>query len=420
MQRNLIQPRLILWAAIALAAAVGCTPPNEYQPPPPPPVTVANPVVQTVTNYIDETGTTEAVDFVEIRARVKGFLQKVNFQPNDAVKKGDVLYQIDPREYEARVNEHQAAVEVANARYLEAEARLKRGEQAYKGGAITAEEYGERRAAREVTRAEIAAEKAGLNEALLQLSFTKVTSPIDGMVGKTLVYEGNLVGDNEATHLATVVKYDPIYATFSISERALLDIMKTRGPRSVERPDRADIKIYLRRANDEGYPFEGRLEYTDLAVDESTGTYSIRGVFPNPELRIVPGLFVQVRVPIGVTEGATLVPLRALGTDQRGKYLLVVNNQDLVERRDVQVGSQQGEMVIVAGNIKPEDRVIVDGLQRAREGDKVTITKSEPSQPAAASVGQPSETPAAQQAVPPPAADAAKEKQAPAPSPKQQ
>lgn len=381
-----LEPRVPLpIAVLATLVVAGCATKNEYQPPPPPKVTVAQPVVQTITDYIEETGTTEASDFVEIRARVKGFLQAINFQPNDEVKKGQLLYKIDPREYQAQVNQHQASLEIANARYQEAIARLKRGAQAFKGGAITAEEYGERRAAAEVVKAEIAGEQAGLNEAKLQLSFTNITSPIDGMVGKTLVYEGNLVGGTMATHLTTIVKYDPIYATFSISERALLDIMKTRGPRAGEGPERDSVRIYLSRAIDEGFPFEGRLEYTDLAVDESTGTYSIRGVFANSDLRIVPGLFVRVRVPFEEREAALLVPTRALGADQRGKFLLTVNAEGIVERQDVQVGSDLGDMVVIEQGITGDAWVIVDGIQKARPNSVVTVEKSEitpPEQPA--------------------------------------
>lgn len=371
-------------ALVAVLAMAGCGEKNDYQPPPPPPVTVARPVVQTVTDYIEETGTTEAVEFVEIRARVKGFLDTINFQPNDRVKKDQVLYQIDPREYQARAAQENAALEVARAKYAEAEARLKRGEQAYKGGAITIEEYGERKAARDVTKANIAAANAALNEAKLQLDFTRVTSPVDGVVGKTLVYEGNLVGNNDATHLTTVVKYDPIYATFSISERALLDVMETRRGESADNPDPRNVKLYLGRANDDGYPFQGRLEYTDLAVDESTGTYSLRGVFPNPELKILPGLFVRIRVPIGERAGALLVPNRALGADQRGKFLLIVNSKGTVERRDVKVGPQRGDMVVIDEGIRPEDWVIIDGLQRARPGAAVVATKTDLSKPAGA------------------------------------
>jgi RND family efflux transporter MFP subunit len=373
-----------LQAAVAIGAVlatVGCGAKNDYQPPPPPPVTIGRPLVQTVTDYIEETGTTEAIAFVEIRARVKGFLNDIRFKPNDRVKKGDVLYLIDPREYQAQVEQHEATVEVANAEYLEADARLKRGEQAYKRGAITAEEFGERKAESEVARANIFSARAALNEAKLQLSFTKVTSPVDGIVGKTLVYEGNLVGNADATHLTTVVKYDPIYATFSISERALLDVMESRGPKSVEAPTHRDIRLYLSRANDEGFPFEGQLEYTDLAVDESTGTYSLRGVFPNPDLRIVPGLFVQIRVPIGSRQGALLVPNRALGADQRGKYLLIVNSEGIVERHNVEAGTEVGDLVVIEQGIRAEDWVIIDGLQRARPGFKVVATKSEISKP---------------------------------------
>lgn len=373
--------RWFFLAGFLLMAAIGCSQPNAYQPPPLPTVTVARPVRKTVTNYLEETGTTEAVERVEIRARVKGFLNEVKFQPGTMVEQGASLYQIEPQLYQAKVDAAAAEVEAQQARLEKAKIERDRQERlkAEDPGATSEVALVSARAEYNGAEAGLKAARAALDEANIDLQYTNVTTPISGRVGKTLVKQGNLVGDGEATHLTTVIQYDPIYANFNISERDLLQL-REKTPEK-EDADRAQVPLYLRRANDEGFPFEGRFDYADLTVDQSMGTFMIRGIFPNPEDGIFPGLFVRIRVPIGQQEDALLVPERAVGADQAGKYLLVVNDQNEVQRRDVTVGSKLADMVVINQGLEPDDQVIVDGLQRARAGSKVTPKPAQLSAP---------------------------------------
>ncbi len=361
--------RLIIATGLA-AFSAGCGEPNVYQPPPPPSVTVANPVKKTVTVYLEETATTEPVERVEIRARVKGFLDKVEFEPGQFVKEGDVLYQIEPEQYEAAVEAAQAALESEQANRKRAEIEKQRQERLQRESPGATSEVTVVAAQADFQSAEAAVKgaEAALKQAQLDLSYTTVTVPVDGRVGRTLVKQGNLVGDNDATHLATVVSYDPIFANFNISERDLLEL-RERSPReNREEIDKENIKIFLARANDTGFPFEGHFDYADLEVDQSMGTYMIRGIFPNPNFEIFPGLFVRVRVPIGEDDDALLVPERAVGADQAGRYLLVVNSDNVVERRNVVIGTKVGDLVVVSEGLLADEAVIVDGIQRARPG----------------------------------------------------
>ncbi len=349
---------------------VGCAEPNQYQPPPPPTVTIAKPVRQTVTNFLEETGSTEAVEMVAIRARVAGFLTEVNFEPGTDVEAGDTLYVIQPREYQANVDLAKAEVKSREVALNLAEIEYTRQTNLVADNATAQAKVDQAEAARDGAVAALDAAKAALDQAELDLEYTEVKTPISGRVGKTLVKLGNLVGEGEATHLTTVISYDPIYANFNISERALLQASQRTGG-SAERGDITQVKAYLRRAVDTGFPFEGHLEYADLAVDQSTGTFMIRAVFPNPEMQIFPGLFVRVRVPLDVTEDSILVPERAIGADQAGRYVMIVSDGNVVERRNIERGAKYDELVVVTDGLNGDERVVIDGIQRSRPGSEV-------------------------------------------------
>ena len=220
--------------------------------------------------------------------------------------------------------------------------------------------------------------QALLKQAQIDLQYTKIVAPIKGRVGKTLVREGNLVGSGgEATMLTTIVDYDQIWANFNISERLLLELRDAVADDESGRVDNEKIPVFLSRENDKGFPFEGHFDYADLAVDQSTGTFMIRGIFPNSQRRILPGLFVRVRIPVGTQENAILIPERAVTADQAGRYALVVNLENEVERRTVTTGIKVGELVVITEGLTAEDTVITDGLQRARPGAKVTPERIE-------------------------------------------
>ena len=360
----------LLW--LALACLAGCGQPNQYQPPPPPSVTVAKPVRQTVTNYLEETGTTESVQMVSIRARVNGYLEEQNFEAGADVQAGDVLYVIQKREYEAKLAAAQAESDAMQVALELAEIEYKRQKNLVADNATAQTKVDQAMAARDGAKAALAAAQAALDQAELDLEYTEVKTPISGRVGKTLVKLGNLVGEGEATHLTTVIAYDPIFVNFNISERAFLTASHREDGDSSARPDITTTKAYMRRATDKGFPFSGHLEYADLSVDQSTGTFMVRAIFPNPNKQIIPGLFVRVRVPLGVTENAVLIPERAVGADQAGRFVMIVGDDDVVERRNVEMGAKYEDMVVIMDGLNGNERVVIDGLQRSRPGAKVS------------------------------------------------
>ncbi len=372
---------------LALVWLGGCAPSNEYQPPPPPTVTVATPVRQDVTTYLEETGTTEPVEMVAIRARVSGYLEKINFEAGANVKAGDVLYVIQPDEYDAKVASAEAEVASNQARLKLAEIEQTRQRNLFAEKATSETKKDQAEADFLVAKAALQSAEAALKRAVLDQSYTEVTSPIDGRVGKTLVKLGNLVGETDATQLTTVVSYDPIYVNFNINERALLQATAMRredaadqpnaGTASGEPPDLTDTKAYMRRAVDQGFPFAGHLEYADLGVDQSTGTFMIRAIFPNPEMNIFPGLFVRIRVPMGVRENAVLLPERCLGADQAGRYVMLVGENNTVERRNIQVGAKYEDLIVITEGLTGDESVVIDGIQRARPGAEVTPKTTE-------------------------------------------
>jgi RND family efflux transporter MFP subunit len=355
---------------VLVALAVGCGDSNEFVAPPPPKVTVRQPVQRPVTEYLEFTGTTDAVAQIEIRARVKGFLLSDHFAEGDTVEKGAPLYVIDPSEYEAQVARAQGAVAVARAALALAEARLKRLERALKTRAVSEIEVLEGRAERDEAAAQLSAARAELKTAQLELSYTEIRAPIAGRVGRDHVDVGNLVGAGESTLLTTMVQYDPMYAYFDLNEREVLALLdQTTERRTGEDRVRqlAGIPIEIGRANETGYPYEGHMSYADQGVDPGTGTFLIRGVFPNPEpFRLVPGLFVRGRTPASERQDALLVSERALGADQSGRYVLVVDEEGIVHHRPVVAGSSVDGMRVIESGLEPHDWVIVDGLLRAR------------------------------------------------------
>jgi len=365
-----VQCRGAFLTACLLAAPCGCSEPNVYQPPPPPSVNVALPVRRDVTEYLEESGTTEAVQYVEVRSRVEGFLESIQFEPNDEVHEGDLLFMIEQRKFIAQVELAKAELSARMVEREKGEVEYQRQQNLFRENATAETNVVTAKAAWDAAIAAVEGAKARLDEAQLQLDYTEVRAPIDGRVGKALVKRGNLVSGQPPTHLTTIVQYDPIYANFYLSERAFLELLdETRSEHSEKQ--RREIPLYLARANDEGFPYEGSFDYADLVVDQSTGTIAIRGLFPNPELRIAPGLFVRIRIPINVRSNALLVPERATGFDQVGRYLLVVNEDNVVERRDVVVETKLGDLVVIEQGLEPDERVVVDGMLRSRPGAMV-------------------------------------------------
>ncbi len=406
--KNCAQAAAILLCVWILAA---CEQRNAYVEPPPPKVTVAKPLQQEVTNYLEFTGTTQAFEEVEVRARVAGFLQSMEFSPGTKVEKGDLLFVIDPSEYQAELNAAEAELASAEATLKRAQTEFARAQKLFKQKAGAEKDVVKWRGERDIARAAIARAKAKVDQARLDLSYTKVTAPITGRVSRNLVDLGNLVGEGEPTLLTKVTRADPMYAYFNLNERDLLMAMAMYRKRVEEKgydPEKdpgskADLQLFLGLANEEGYPHKGIMDFADSGVDTSTGTLQLRGVFPNPGPSpvLIPGLFTRLRMPIEKRENALLVTERAIGADQGGRYLLTVISENMVEKRPIRMGRLVDGLRVIEEGVKPGEWVVVNGLQRARPGAKVdpeqidmnTLTAS--ALKAAAEAGQGEAKPAA-------------------------
>ena len=390
------------FAGLTLASAVlfvGCgAPPNEYVAPPPPDVTVMRPVVQSIVEYIEENGETEAVERVEVRARVRGFVQAIEFAPGQTVDRETLLYQIEDDEYVARVKlsvaevaAAEAAISVAKAQILTSQAEvdraareLERQRSLLSQQATSQSEFDAAIAADEAAKANLAAaesaveaaratrqqSQARLDQSQLDLGYTQVTAPIAGRVTKTDIRLGNLV--ESGTELTVVVDDSRIFANFNISDRQLLQFREARDQSASGRMSRqtwSQVRVLLRRESDTGFPFEGRLDYVDQeGVDTTTGTLRLRAVFENEDGGLFPGLFVTVRVAVATRDDALLVPARAVLRDRVGPFLLIVGEDNRVERRDIQTGQQSEGWVVIDQGLAENERIIVEGLQRARPG----------------------------------------------------
>jgi RND family efflux transporter MFP subunit len=366
----------VVCGSLCVSILAGCGEQNTYAPPPPPEVTVARPVQQDVMEYTEGTGTTEATESVEIRARVQGWLQKINFKPGTQVNKGDLLFVIDPREYKAALDGAQAELASKKAALDLAQFNHKRMQDLVKKNAAAELEITKAKADWDAAVAAVSAAEAAVAQAKLDHDFTQIRAPISGRISRNLVDVGNLVGAGEATLLTTIVNDDPIYAYINVSERALLKYLQTDAARKERVARKGKELMELGVSGEEGFPHKGNFDWADNRVDPGTGTIRVRGVFPNPDGTLVPGLFARIRAPREILKDALLVTERALGADQRGRYLLVVNSQNVVEYRPVKVGASVDGMRVVEQGIRPGEWVVVNGLQRARPGAKVKPTQA--------------------------------------------
>lgn len=363
---------------IVLGMLCGCSKAPQTVEMPAPDVTVAHPVQQEVTKYLEYTGSTSALESVDLRARVKGFLESVNFEPSSRVNKGDVLFVIDPKPYQASVEQAKAALDAKKAALGLAQVEQEKAKQLESKEAISQIKYIEATAKRDVAQANVAKAQADLEAAQLDLAYTQVKTPITGRVGRNLVDVGNLVGAGENTLLTTVVNDSSVYVYFNVSELDLLPLMRKYRADTEGRSNKDDdVAVFVGLADEKGYPHQGVLDFTDTKVDASTGTMRVRAVVKNHTGILLPGLFVRVRVPIDKSP-ALLVPDVAIMADQGGRYVMVVDEKNVAEQRRIVAGQQVDRMRVVEEGLKETDRVIINGIQRARPGAKVNIVQSEP------------------------------------------
>lgn len=348
-----------------------------------PVVTAAQPVQREVTDFVDYTGRLDAVNSVDVRARVTGYLVEMPFKEGDEVKKGDLLFLIDPRPYRAQLQQAEATVELNRAALKLAEADNNRAKNLAKTrGVITQQDLDKYQATEDQARAQLDASIANVASFKLNLDFCRVISPIDGMVSRYYYTVGNLVSQ-DSTLLTSVVSLDPIYVYCDIDERTVLKIRRAINEgkfRSLR--ETGSLPVFIGLAGEEGFPHEGKLTFVNNRIDPMTGTLTVRGVFDNPRpargVRLLsPGLFVRVRLPLGPPHGALLVAERAIGTDQGLKFVYVVNAENEIEYRRVTTGSLQPDgMRVIDDGVRPGEWVVVSGLQQVRPRSKVTLDKT--------------------------------------------
>lgn len=359
---------------LAALAFIGCGEANQYVPPPPPTVTVAQPVEREIVRQLEFTGTTRATEAVDVRARVNGYLQKIEFEDGADVKEGDLLFVIEPAPFEAALDAAKAALQKAEATLALANADLARTEPLVTRGALTAQELDVKKADVATAKADVASAKAALVQAELNLSYTQVRSPISGRVSRHMVDIGNLV-QAEQTMLTRVEAFEPIHAYFAISEADVQELMASSVGTSAKSLRENERPLFLGLSSETGFPHEGKLDFAEVGIDPQSGTQMRRGIFPNTDRSLLPGMFVRLRLPVGSPTPGLLVPDRAIATDQRGEYVLVVDEKNTIEYRPVKLGMRIAEMRVVLEGIGPTDWLVINGLQRARPGGTVKPEK---------------------------------------------
>lgn len=355
--------------------------PQAQAEPPPPSVTVAKPLVKEMEEWNDFTGQFEPLDSVEVRARVSGYLESINFTDGQLVEKGDLLFVIEPRPFELALETSKAQLSQAEAQLQLAQAQLERTAQLRKNDYATKETYDERVAEVAIAQAARDAALVAVNQAQLNLDYTRVTAPVAGRMGRHEVSTGNLVmggtsGTSGTTLLTTIVSLDPIWLVFNVSEGDGMAYKRLvqRGEVKSARDNTVEVQGQLMDEKD--WPLKGKIDFVDNQYNRSSGTIRVRAAFPNPNLFITPGQFGRVRVPMSQLRPMILVPDAAVVTDQSVKLLFTVSADGTVVPKPVELGAVTDDgLRIIRGGITPDDRVIINGLLRARPGGKVTAVE---------------------------------------------
>lgn len=365
--------RLSAGVALVVAGATlaACGDSNTYVAPPPPKVVVTKPLEQKVTRYFEGTGNAAAINSANLVARVQGFLTEIAYQDGTPVKKGQHLFTIEPEPYKLKLQQSQAAQAGAEAALTQAQNDFDRQQELVQRQAVSKATLDSSTANRDSAKSKLLQAQADTQQAQINLDYTRVVAPFDGIVTARQVSIGELVGaSGGAQVLATIVQLDPIYVNFNPSERDVLkvrDILIKQGQTAL---DILGSEVDIALQTDQGFPHKAKLNYVAPTVDTGTGTLAARAELPNPNRLLLPGFFVRVRVPLDeATE--LLVPTVSLGSELAGRYVLVVDGDNVVQQRKVTVGPAVGEMTVVEKGLKNDDRVIVTGLLRAIPGQKV-------------------------------------------------
>jgi RND family efflux transporter MFP subunit len=374
--RNFVPARVACLIVMLVPALAGC---GEGAPkqaaPPPPTVTVAKATRQTVTDYDEYVGRFVAVDMVEVRARVSGYLEKIGFQDGQLVKQGDLLFTIDRRPFETTVAQTKAQLAQARANLAFAESDLARGSQLVRDKTITEQTFDQRTQAKRVAEASVQAQEAAVRQAELDLQFTELKAPVAGRIGDRRVSPGNLVTGGTGgttTLLATIVSIDPMRFEFTFDEASYLRYERIAGASTDDASRSKGLKVQLRLIDEPDFKHQGTVDFVDNVIDRSSGTIRGRAQIPNPKGLFTPGMFARVRVPGSVPYEALLVPDVAIASEQVRKYVMVVGEDDIAKQKYVTLGQLAGNLRVIKDGLSANDRVIVNGLARVRPNAKVT------------------------------------------------
>ncbi|MBV9956685.1 MAG: efflux RND transporter periplasmic adaptor subunit [Pseudolabrys sp.] len=373
----------LLLAAAASLTLAGCGDSQKQQAAPPPPVTVANPIKRTVVDYDEYVGRFVAVNSVEVRARVSGYLEAVHFTDGQLVKQGDLLFTIDKRPFQNVVEQARATLTQAKSNLSFSEADFNRGQQLVRDKTITEQTFEQRSQAFRNAQAAVASGEAALRQAELDIEFTELRAPIAGRIGDRRVSPGNLVtggAGGTTTMLASIVSIDPIRLEFTFDEASYLRYERSAQAAGTQTPDgqsrSAGLEIALKLIDERDFDHAGRMDFVDNAIDRTSGTIRGRGVFANPKGVFTPGMFARVRVPGSPPYEGLLVPDAAIGTEQVRKFVLTVAPDGTVVPKYVTAGQLTADKLrVIKEGLGPDDQVIVNGLMRARPGAKVTPMK---------------------------------------------
>jgi RND family efflux transporter MFP subunit len=371
--------------SLLTATLAGCKPENKFIAPPTPEVAVAPPLSRKFTPFIELTGNTQAFNNVDLVARVEGFLTAINYKDGSTAKKGDVLFEIDPSTYQAQVQQAEAQVAAAKAQLVQSTAEFNRQETLLRQNVSAQNTFDIAKAKRDSDAANLQNQEANLAIAKINLGYTRVMAPFDGVTTRHLISVGEVVGNGVNTKLATSVQLDPMYVMFNVSEQDVLNIRANLKNRRITLEEINKVPLDIGLMTEEGFPHKGHLNYVSPDVDPTTGTIQLRGLFDNPNRDLLPGFFVRVRMPLGLGErDALVVPDQVIAEDQAGKYLLVVNKDDTVEQRRITTGQLlTGNLRVIDKGLAADDRVVISTNGRAIPGRKIVPKPTTIAAPAA-------------------------------------
>jgi RND family efflux transporter MFP subunit len=375
--RRFLHSTLRNWLlALAGLGIFGCGQKSATQPPPPPTVTVAKPVKKEIVEWLYFTAQTQAVNTVSITPRVTGYIDNITFKEGDIVHFGDLLFVIDPRPYQATLDQAKAQLQQAQAQQKLNDANLARANDLLAKKVIAQQDYDTTAAQKYVGEAQVVASQAAVESAQLNLDFTQIRSPIHGRIGVQLVNRGNLVQAN-ATQLTTIVSIDPIYAYFYVDERSVLRYQEAVAAGKLPSAYQATLPVWLQLENERGYPHQGVIDFVNNSFDPATGTLQLRGRFPNLDGFLLPGAFGSVRVAGSPKYEAVLVADRAIGSDQDQKYVVVVQPNGLTKYQKVEPGPIVDGLRVIQSGLQGDESIVVEGIGKVRPNTKVSAEQTD-------------------------------------------